>query len=289
MIELALNNWDNLYRDKFMKAFITESFKQNPAKLQELIATSQPFTHERDKGYWKEAFPRILTEVREELKKAYMAPLPGQAKVINGKFFVQLLDPKMSMEDTLNMVIRDLINQGIPLDDAAQTKFKEIIDSPRAIYAYALHMAKIDYQTAYGTTAAKKHKLALERVEKMKKYAAEAALYRVSSTVSRFGDSSVHLPGSYVRGMEIRETKYSKMASAFTAQQLEARKEMIAREFSANVSERLQKAITAVEDEIASIENEEDPRLVDLKSRLDVLKDPVKGRQKVTDRTWKHL
>jgi hypothetical protein len=83
--------------------------------------------------------------------------------------------------------------------------------------------------------------------------------------------------------MEIRETKYSKMASAFTAQQLEARKEMIAREFSANVSERLQKAITAVEDEIASIENEEDPRLVDLKSRLDVLKDPVKGRQKVIE------
>nr|QTZ82741.1 MAG: virion RNA polymerase [Enquatrovirus sp.] len=66
---------DKTKSEEIMKYALTESFKQNPEALGILRATKgKILTHEKDKGHWKEAFPRLLMEVRDELKDYQKAP-----------------------------------------------------------------------------------------------------------------------------------------------------------------------------------------------------------------------
>ena len=52
-----------------MKDLIKQSFEQNPKALQKLLATGNAtLTHTQDKSKWRTEFPRLLMEVREELK-----------------------------------------------------------------------------------------------------------------------------------------------------------------------------------------------------------------------------
>ena len=61
--------WD-ANSSKVMKALIKASFSQNPDAAQRLIDTGDAtLTHIQDKSKWSTEFPRILMEVREELKK----------------------------------------------------------------------------------------------------------------------------------------------------------------------------------------------------------------------------
>ena len=54
-----------------MKAAIKASFQQNPQALQRLLATGNAtLTHTQDKEKWGTEFPRILMEVREELRQS---------------------------------------------------------------------------------------------------------------------------------------------------------------------------------------------------------------------------
>lgn len=60
--------WD---ADKFgiIKELIKASFQQNPRALQRLLATGDAvFTHNQETSIWKTEFPRILMEVRSELR-----------------------------------------------------------------------------------------------------------------------------------------------------------------------------------------------------------------------------
>ena len=60
--------WDKVSL-KYMKDFITESFKQNPESLAKLLATGNAtLTHTQDKGKWGTEFPKLLMEVRNELR-----------------------------------------------------------------------------------------------------------------------------------------------------------------------------------------------------------------------------
>lgn len=53
-----------------MKQLLKESFEQNPQALQRLLGTGNSIlTHIQDKGKWGKEFPRLLMEVRYELKK----------------------------------------------------------------------------------------------------------------------------------------------------------------------------------------------------------------------------
>lgn len=53
-----------------MKQLLKESFEQNPQALQRLLSTGNSIlTHIQDKGKWGKEFPRLLMEVRYELKK----------------------------------------------------------------------------------------------------------------------------------------------------------------------------------------------------------------------------
>ena len=61
--------WD-ANSSKVMKALIKTSFSQNPDAAQRLIDTGDAtLTHTQDESKWSTEFPRILMEVREELKK----------------------------------------------------------------------------------------------------------------------------------------------------------------------------------------------------------------------------
>lgn len=61
--------WD-ANSSKIMKALIKASFSQNPDAAQRLIDTGNAtLTHTQDESKWSTEFPRILMEVREELKK----------------------------------------------------------------------------------------------------------------------------------------------------------------------------------------------------------------------------
>ena len=53
-----------------MKELLLESFKQNPKALETLLATGNAeLTHTQDKTKWGKEFPKLLMEVREELKE----------------------------------------------------------------------------------------------------------------------------------------------------------------------------------------------------------------------------
>ena len=53
-----------------MKMLLKSSFEQNPQALQRLLATGNAtLTHIQDKGKWGTEFPRLLMEVRDELRQ----------------------------------------------------------------------------------------------------------------------------------------------------------------------------------------------------------------------------
>ena len=68
MSKLAIENWDK-NSSKVMKILLKESFKQNSQALQRLLATGNAtLTHTQDKSKWGTEFPRLLMEVRDELR-----------------------------------------------------------------------------------------------------------------------------------------------------------------------------------------------------------------------------
>lgn len=68
--ELDVTKWDANSSD-VMKQLLKESFEQNPQSAQRLIDTGNAtLTHNQDKSKWKTEFPRLLMEVRDELRKS---------------------------------------------------------------------------------------------------------------------------------------------------------------------------------------------------------------------------
>jgi predicted NAD-dependent protein-ADP-ribosyltransferase YbiA (DUF1768 family) len=62
----------------YMKRLIKKSFEQNPDALAKLLATGNAtLTHTQDKGKWRTEFPRLLMEVRDELRAAQPSPQPA--------------------------------------------------------------------------------------------------------------------------------------------------------------------------------------------------------------------
>ena len=66
---LNIQAWDRS-SSLVMKQLLKESFEQNPQALQRLLETGNAtLTHVQDKGKWGKEFPKLLMEVREELRK----------------------------------------------------------------------------------------------------------------------------------------------------------------------------------------------------------------------------
>jgi predicted NAD-dependent protein-ADP-ribosyltransferase YbiA (DUF1768 family) len=67
--ELNVQAWDRA-SSAVMKELLKESFEQNSQALQKLLATGNAtLTHIQDKGKWGTEFPKLLMEVREELRR----------------------------------------------------------------------------------------------------------------------------------------------------------------------------------------------------------------------------
>lgn len=65
-------NTTNDYNIKLMKELIKESFLYNVDALEALLKTrGKKLTHKQDTGIWKEMFPKLLMEVRDELWEMY--------------------------------------------------------------------------------------------------------------------------------------------------------------------------------------------------------------------------
>ena len=65
--------WDS-ESSQIMKDLIKASFEQNPEALQKLLDTGDAIlTHTQDRSKWRTEFPRILMEVREELRNEQFA------------------------------------------------------------------------------------------------------------------------------------------------------------------------------------------------------------------------
>lgn len=68
--ELDVTKWD-ANSSNVMKQLLKESFEQNPQAAQKLLDTGNAtLTHNQDKSKWKTEFPRLLMEVRDELRKS---------------------------------------------------------------------------------------------------------------------------------------------------------------------------------------------------------------------------
>ena len=66
--ELNVPAWDRA-SSAIMKDLIKESFEQNPNALQKLLETGNAtLTHTQERGKWGKEFPKLLMEVREELR-----------------------------------------------------------------------------------------------------------------------------------------------------------------------------------------------------------------------------
>lgn len=74
--ELDVTKWDANSSD-VMKQLLKESFEQNPQATQRLLDTGDAtLTHNQDKSKWKTEFPRLLMEVRDELRKSQSTTQP---------------------------------------------------------------------------------------------------------------------------------------------------------------------------------------------------------------------
>lgn len=66
---LDIKEWE-ANKHRIMKEMIKASFEQNPKAKQRLLSTGDAtLTHNQEKGEWKTEFPRILMEVRNELRQ----------------------------------------------------------------------------------------------------------------------------------------------------------------------------------------------------------------------------
>lgn len=80
--------WDER-SSKIMKALIKASFEQNPKAAQRLLDTGNAtLTHTQDRSKWKTEFPRLLMEVRDELRKSQGVLSKDDAKPIDRHVFI---------------------------------------------------------------------------------------------------------------------------------------------------------------------------------------------------------
>ena len=72
----------NANSSKVMKAMIGRSFEDNSQALERLLSTGNAtLTHTQDKGKWGTEFPRLLMEVREELRQSQSTNTPNNSPI----------------------------------------------------------------------------------------------------------------------------------------------------------------------------------------------------------------
>ena len=104
-------NWNiDKTASNIMKSLLKASFEQNPQALQRLLATGDAtLTHTQDKGKWGTEFPRLLMEVREELRQSQsksQQQIQSESQPITTE---QLNEPQQFNEEKIKAT-RDFLN-----------------------------------------------------------------------------------------------------------------------------------------------------------------------------------
>jgi predicted NAD-dependent protein-ADP-ribosyltransferase YbiA (DUF1768 family) len=117
---LNVKEWDRL-SSNIMKRLLLESFKQNPKALQRLLATGNAtltHTQESPKSKWREEFPKLLMEVREELRPTQPTSAPeanvNEANVAISNFYEALTPEQKTKLGSLEDIMADY--ESIPFD-----------------------------------------------------------------------------------------------------------------------------------------------------------------------------
>lgn len=94
--------WDK-YKAETLKGLIKESFLQNEDAAKQLLTTRDiPLTHNQDRGEYRTLFPKLLMEVREELREVFPQhdPLAVDAAYGNRDLFSDSSNDKLQITPT---------------------------------------------------------------------------------------------------------------------------------------------------------------------------------------------
>ena len=118
--------WDER-SSKIMKALIKASFEQNPKAAQRLLDTGNAtLTHTQDKSKWKTEFPRLLMEVRDELRKSQSNSVDQTSSIVN------ITNNPQEIISLNNVVIRPFVHT---FEDGSKKEFKSIAQAFQYIKA----------------------------------------------------------------------------------------------------------------------------------------------------------
>jgi predicted NAD-dependent protein-ADP-ribosyltransferase YbiA (DUF1768 family) len=116
--ELDTKEWD-IEASRVMKDGLYYSFEQNPDALAKLLATGNAtLTHTQDKGKWGTEFPKLLMEVREELKSQQPTTTTQPTNEVVNNITTQLNKSK-DLNNTLDL----LESQGYVIKNNNSTLF----------------------------------------------------------------------------------------------------------------------------------------------------------------------
>lgn len=124
--ELDVTKWDANSSD-VMKQLLKESFEQNPQAAQRLLDTGNAtLTHTQDKSKWKTEFPRLLMEVRDELRKSQSNSVDQTSSIVN------ITNDPQEIISLNNVVIRPFVHT---FEDGSKKEFKSIAQAFQYIKA----------------------------------------------------------------------------------------------------------------------------------------------------------
>lgn len=123
---LDTRKWDEL-SSSLMKNLILASFEQNPQALQQLLATGNAtLTHNQAKDKYKVVFPRILMEVREELRSSDASQMLDEALLPN-KNIKEATKETTKEEPDMSSFDREVI----PVASLSEQKAVDLVFDPR--------------------------------------------------------------------------------------------------------------------------------------------------------------
>nr|DAF73446.1 MAG TPA: hypothetical protein [Caudoviricetes sp.] len=123
---LDVAKWD-ASSSNVMKQLLKESFEQNPKAAQRLLDTGNvTLTHNQDRSTWKTEFPRLLMEVRDELRKSQSDSVDQTSDIIN------LSNDPEEIITLSHIVIRPFVHT---FENGSKKKFKSIAQAFQYIKA----------------------------------------------------------------------------------------------------------------------------------------------------------
>lgn len=169
------SNW-NL---NLMKGLIKQSLEQNPDIMDLLVGTgSIPLTHTQDKGKWGTEFPKLLMEVRDELRPKTVENLEDYQVVWSSEDTPKSSNPPSSSDEFFPTEFRSQINLGVDSINSAKTESFEKEIGIRNSDGTRKKMKESDYETA------------LRKVKRLNsKY---PSMFELIKTTGEKGDSRVY-------------------------------------------------------------------------------------------------